>query len=99
MMDGAHIWNDYKLETIERGHVNQTKSAVTAMFAHNMHFTGDKQGQNQNLGIIVVIIWKKLRKKQENIRVKSSYSKASIKAAENLTSKRATENLISKRQN
>ena len=41
------IWNDYKLETIERGHVKaNAKSAVTAMYSHNdAFFTGDKQGK------------------------------------------------------
>ena len=48
MMDGAlYIWNDYKLETIERAHIKRnSKSAVTAMYSHNdAFFTGDKQGK------------------------------------------------------
>ena len=47
-MDGAlYIWNNYKLETVERAHVKaNAKSAVTAMYSHNdAFFTGDKQGK------------------------------------------------------
>ena len=88
MMDGAlYIWNDYKLETIERGHVKaNAKSAVTAMYSHNdAFFTGDKQGK--------IKIWEtnrcyNLEEAAEETRkykkLKAAYEEASKKAAPNL---------------
>ena len=58
-----YIWNDYKLETVERAHVKANAIAVTAMYSHNdAFFTGDKQGKIKIWRQIVAIIWKKLQK-------------------------------------
>ena len=48
MMDGAlYIWNNYKLETVERAHVKaNAKSAVTAMYSHNDAFFKETNKQN-----------------------------------------------------